>query len=92
MLCLVVANSINHYHFRTIYSAGQTHRNPDALEATIFTTSNGCSLYMVETWIHRFEEAEAKGVHANFAVVDQPHPGREPKITESIGKAILKEK
>ena len=45
---------------------------------------------MVETWIHRFEEAEAKGVHANVAVVDQPHPGREPKITESIGKAILK--
>ena len=45
---------------------------------------------MVETWIHRFKEAEAKGVPANVAVVDQPHPGREPKITESIGKAILK--
>lgn len=49
-----------------------------------------CSLATVETWIKRFKEAEAKGIPENIAALDKPRPGANPKITNTVGKAILK--
>ena len=50
----------------------------------------GCNLTTVERWISRFKDTEEDSVPENVAVLDQPRSGAPPKITKSIGKAILK--
>lgn len=43
----------------------------------------------VRRWVSRFEEAKAARTPAHLAVLDKPHSGAPPKITPSIGKAII---
>jgi len=49
-----------------------------------------CSRSTVERWVHRFRQANVQGIPEHVAMIDEPRPGADPKITQSIGKAILK--
>ena len=49
-----------------------------------------CSRSTVERWVHRFRQANVQGIPEHVAMIDEPRLGADPKITQSIGKAILK--
>ena len=40
-----------------------------------------CGLQTVERWVQRFRQANAQGIPEHVAVIDEPHPGADPKIT-----------
>jgi transposase len=50
----------------------------------------GCGIATVQRWTPKFKKAEAQGIPDNVAVLDKPRSGAPPKITKSIGKAILR--
>jgi transposase len=50
----------------------------------------GCGLATVARWVQKFKKTEAAGIPDNIAVRDKRHPGATPKISNSIGKAILR--
>ena len=50
----------------------------------------GCGHTTVERWVRKFKDADAQGVPNKDSVVDAPRSGAPPKITKTIGKAILK--
>jgi len=50
----------------------------------------GCNLATVARWAHKFKEAKDAGIPDNIAVLDEPRCGAPTKLTNSIGKAIIK--
>lgn len=50
----------------------------------------GCNLATVTRWVHKFKEAKDAGIPDNIAVLDEPRCGAPTKLTNSIGKAIIK--
>jgi len=50
----------------------------------------GCNLATVARWVHKFKEAKDAGIPENIAVLDEPRCGAPTKLTNSIGKAIIK--
>ena len=52
--------------------------------------SVGCGIATVARWVHKFKEAKHAGIPDNIAVVDEPRAGAPTKLTNSIGKAIVK--
>jgi transposase len=60
------------------------------LKPTAIAKKAGVPLTTVKRWSKRFRKAELEGIAAHLAVIDKPRSGAPPKITDAMGKAIIK--